>query len=345
MEEKFFGFYTARSFWVGDAQSVQKRLAEAQDGSNESNIGLTELMIQEALTYETDDYVLKVCKDGMFLFKLKQGFRAPDKNRDAYDRQLTYLDYLNCIYLLFQTAVLQLPDIQYLEVSEVTDKDVFLVKFEADKFLGCFAPRLSFAHRFQTVQLSPDYRYADNLETPRLELPESIFSALNTNLAVVCKEYRSIKTLSEITKGLCECKFGNYANCLLSLWMLIESYLSGFWSSLIESKNTVFEDGSKRIKSERMKHLRDGRVYSASVVSNILELFDLLDLETFRKIEKVRDLRNQIIHRDEKAPCKLEHCQTAFEIVREFVAQETEVSLNFDLTSLLLDPIHSPTPN
>ncbi len=346
MAETFLGFYTSRPFWAGDAHSVQKRLMDLESLRDEARAGeaLTELMIQEALTYETAQYVFKVCKDGMFLLHIKQLAQPPSKGRDAYERPLSYLDYLNCLYLLFQSAVLKNLEAPYFEVSEITDKDVFLVKFEDGRLLGCFAPRLSFAHQLRMAQLHPAHFYRDAQSDQRLALSEAVFVTLNADLAKIAQDYRSLRILSEITKSLCDCKFGHYANSLVSLWQIIESYLASTWSQFIDSQNTMYEDGSKRIKSERMKHLKDGRVYSASVISNVLELFGLIDLETFKKIEKVRDQRNQIVHRDEKTPCKLEHCQVALDLVKGFVAQETGIDLNFDLTYLILEPLGSSAP-
>lgn len=91
-------------------------------------------------------------------------------------------------------------------------------------------------------------------------------------------------------------------------------------------------DGKKRINSDRIRNFEENsRDYSVSVISNILELSDVISFKTFEKIDKIRRVRNRIVHQDEKKPCEAKDCQIAFDIIKEFIKQEVKIDLELNL--------------
>lgn len=340
--ERFIGFYASKPFWAGEKVNV--------DDIENIKCHFTESMSHEVFVYDTEEYILKICKDGMFLFQIKEIAKqlneemksdtSPDTEH-TIKQWSTYLDHLNCIYLLFESSVLKKLKLAYFEISEISNKDAFGVRFENSKFSGCSISELSFAYKFQMGRFLSDYRgdisltlalKSDPRILPRIEIPKIVFDTLHSDFSIIYKNHKNVKMLSEITKSLGEYKIVNYSTALILSWFVIESYLFAYWNKLLDSKNITHDDGSKRISSERREYLL-GRDYPLSVISNMLELFDQTSFETFRKIDKVRKIRNKIVHPDnDESSCGHEICQTAFDIIKEFVRHETGVDLKFNLS-------------
>src|SRR5262249_11740569 len=122
-------------------------------------------------------------------------------------------------------------------------------------------------------------------------------------------DWAVLERLSRITKSLAEYKIGNYPTSLVLAWFVIESVLAQKWRTWIESKQREIGK-EKRINTDRWKVL-EGRDYPVSVLSNMLELLDLLPYETYKRVDKVRGYRNSTVHQKPGFQCTAEHCQDA----------------------------------
>ena len=77
------------------------------------------------------------------------------------------------------------------------------------------------------------------------------------------------------------------------------------------------QDGSKRINRERREYLT-GRDFPISLVSNLLELWDVLPFPLFDDINSVRGLRNKIVHGHNFSPTANE-AQLAMETAQSMI--------------------------
>lgn len=334
--DRYVGFYTSRPFWAGTELDLEDPRVIKD---------FTKLMSEEVHVYETNDYVLKVCKDGMFIFMLKDVCKklnelkkkaTPDFEYNA-TAWSTYLDHSNCIYLLFESAFMKHVNWGYFEISEITNKDAFGIWFKDGAFNGSSYTSESRMSQFLMGRFLQSYGYyalglplsADPRLSGRPEVPSVVFDTLHSEFAKVYADNTHIKVLAELAKSISEYKISNFATSLVLSWFIIEQYLISKWKTLLNNKNTSFPDGSKRINSERMKKF-EGRDYSISVVLNILELFDVINFEQFKTIDELRDKRNKLIHRQEGTVCTHNDCQKAFEIIKSFVEYEIGIDLRLN---------------
>jgi hypothetical protein len=79
-------------------------------------------------------------------------------------------------------------------------------------------------------------------------------------------------------------------------WFITEGSIAKLWERHLHSLNREYENGQKRINRER-NDLLVGRDFTISIVSNLLELWDILPNPLFKDIDAVRKFRNQIVHK------------------------------------------------
>ncbi len=332
----YVGFYTSRPFWAGEALELS---------ASHTLENFTQLMSEEVRVYEEDEYVLKICKDGCFLFQIKavsekldarRRFNAIPNLEDELAIWSSYLNYLNCIYILFESSFLKHQQHAYFEIAEITNRDAFGTSFENNKQMGSSISQLSFVSGFQMGRYLSDYKQdipliMDLRIAGRIEVPFVVFDALHSDFSKIYGHAEHIRVLSEVIKSLGEYKVANYSTSLVLSWFVIESYIREYWQKLLTDKNMTFRDGSKRINSDRFENFQ-GRDYPISVVLNVLELSDIIDFEQFKTIDALRKTRNALVHRDQQAICNANDCQQAFKIIKMFIAKETGVDLEMNLS-------------
>ncbi len=103
------------------------------------------------------------------------------------------------------------------------------------------------------------------------------------------------KTLASFAKSLSEYKVGNYETSVVLAWFITEAAISQLWKSHIDGLNQDIQDGRMRINRERTDYLT-GRDFPISLVSNLLELWDVLPYPLFQDIDSARGFRNKIVH-------------------------------------------------
>lgn len=352
METNYKAFYTSRPFWAGNKPSLSILDSPlhftkiADDGSSFSILDrsghFSKIMEEEIFLYESEIYQLKICKDGMILFRneaLEKDIK--DEYKKCKDKPIdikknvswwsTYLDYLNCIYLLLDSATLSIKRHAWFEISEITNKDVFQISFKDGKFSSCTIPELSIVEKFiEGRHLSAydhDFSHAlkfDRRLSWRLEIDNEVFKLLNENLKKIFPHYDHIRTLSNLLKSLAEYKIGNYSVSFILAWFIIESYYSQLWRSFLNDKNSEITADEKRINKERMMTFK-GRDYPISVILSILELSDKIRITDYKKVDSLRKIRNNIVH--ENTECSSDDCQNAFEFIKYLIKSSMDIDL------------------
>jgi hypothetical protein len=291
-------------------------------------------MEEEIFSYESELYRLKICKDGMILFRceelekdIKKEYEKCEDNTIDIKKHVhwwsTYLDYLNCIYLLLDSATLSIKRHAWFEISEITNKDVFQISFKDGKFSSCTIPELSIVSKFiegkNLSAYNPDFSYAlkfDRRLSWRLEIQNDVFELLNYNFGKIFPHYDHIRTLSNLLKSLAEYKIGNYSVSFILAWFIIELHYSQSWRSFLNDKNYEIAAGEKRINTKRM-YIFKGRDYPISVILSMLELGDKISITDYKKVDKLRKIRNDIVH--ENVECYNDDCINAFEFIRSLI--------------------------
>ncbi len=329
MIEKFVGFYTSRPFWAGDPPIDLETLLniESQPQLSETQAQFCELLSAIVFSYETNSIRLCVCKDGMLLVHVKNLERESEKVGDSVDFEVEgklwgqYLDYINCLYLLLDSVLLEIKQLSYFNLSEVTNRDVIRLRFEDGKCMG-----QNIAHESVTSVYQMG-RYAVTLDTftrilSRQPLSKDVFDVLFAKYSIATADQSLLKSLAEVAKSLSEYKFGNYSTSLVLAWFVIESTIVSVWDKFLDGCNRDFADGTRRISKDRKKTLT-GRDYTISVISNFLELSGLIPFKIFQDINAVRGFRNKVVHGDSNFNCCAEQCQQAIELALHLILEGT----------------------
>jgi hypothetical protein len=317
---KYLGFYTSRPFFVG--KEIDKPL------DNTNWIEHNRLMGEKICQYQDTKYKLIFCRDGMILFHLVD-FDQILRDKNIKETQFTekwaiYLDYLNTLYLLLDCNISKsMYDntlFSYLWITELTFRDVFPVEIEESNkeyfwiLKGC-RERYKF-----------EYNQFDGIS-----IPIKICDLINNDLGIIINNYRNIKILSNISKSLSEYKIANFSISLVLSWFIIEMFLKKYWDDFLNNKNETFPNEQKRINTDRKNYL-EGRDYTISIISNTLELNDIISYELFKKIDRVRVIRNNIVHKN--IDCSQKDSALALEIIEQFINKEMSINISFN-TSLI----------
>ncbi len=332
--ENFTAFYTSRPFWAGD---------KIDFGTASANLPFTEQMAQVVFSYDTNRLRLRICKDGMVMPhvpKLETQITGDDlsiENKVSWWGR--YLDYLNCLYLLLDSATIEVSNLAYFELSEITNKDAFRVRFEDGRWAGEQIASESLASYYQMGRfqsLYPGGPRTDPRILRRIPLRKEIFDTLFANVSIATENTSLLKSLSSISKSIAEYKVGNYETSLMLSWFVCESKLSTQWRIFLDESNRDYPDGSKRISSSRRQTLT-GRDYPVSVVSNVLELSGKVPYKAFERINTVRRYRNKVVHQDPDFTCGPTHCQEAVELALKLALQDSGIrvrpNLNFSVST------------
>lgn len=350
MSSKSVGFYTSRPIWSGDPLNLD-------DPSIIRNF--KEEMSRIEFSYEQEKFSLKAFKDGMIVLKIFEleerapRFEAPTTSTDMCMWWNEYLIFINCLNLLLNSAVEDVMNYLYLDLSEITNKDAFRVDIEENERLIHPMP-LSYAYLFLKIPNLPNFMKAFLSETcediqinekefykiisqnfsgflpdvfnSRLSIPKKVFDLVVRDFASVVDKDSLAPMIAGIAKSVSEYKVANYDLSLILSWFVIESLLTRKWEIFLENKNKIYGDGSKRINEEREK-LFDGRDYTISVISNILELSDMIPFETFNRIDVVRKYRNKVVHQDQVNKFTSKHCDMAIRLALDLLYAELPIRI------------------
>lgn len=208
--------------------------------------------------------------------------------------------------MLLDSATLEIDHFAHFNLHEITNRDAFRVIYENGKSKSENIAIESIASMFQHGRYSGSYRSDLPIENDPMIMMRHVVSLAAISHADALFE-RVIaspglgKPLASFAKSLSEYKVGNYETSLVLAWFITETSLSNIWQSHLDSLNREVADGRKRINRSRRDFLT-GRDLPISIVSNMLELFGILDHGLFVDIDTVRGYRNKIVHARDFTP-------------------------------------------
>lgn len=292
----FSGFYTSMPFWAGSA--VDFRVPRVDGWFHDQ-------MAAEVYSKETDKFALKVCRDGRILIRITSLERdeVPEEHppiEETVQRWGEYLGFLNTFYLLLDSATFEIDRRAHFNLHEITTRDVFRVKYMNGKELGGNVPLESITRVYQLGRYVGSYPSEEMIEFDPSIVARAVVSI--EAISHAASVFESIlaspgaeKDIASLAKSLSEYKVGNYDTAVILAWFITESAINTLWEDQVEKLNQVLPDGSKRINRQRKEFLTN-REFSVSVVSNMLELFGVLDHALFLDIDSTRHCRNNIVH-------------------------------------------------
>jgi hypothetical protein len=298
---EYTAFYPSKPFWAKSAINVR-----GIDFNDEATSGwFFEQMSEVVFSFSNDLYEIKVCRDGQMMLRM-EALEQSQTNRfeGAIDMRHwgNYLDYLNTFFLLFDSATHEFG-LDHFNLHEITNRDIFRVRYEDGKVVGWNVSTQSIASVFQQGRFLSNYSSSPNIpiendlrisSTRRIVIELSIIEHTSVLFAQVVAASGMEKTFASFAKSLSEYKIGNYSIALVLSWFIVEEVVSQLWKAHLGNLNRNITEGEARIDSNRREFLI-GR--DIGLVVNLLELWDVLPYPLFKQINIVRGYRNKIVHR------------------------------------------------
>ena len=321
-------FYAATPFWVQDQISISGQTIPED---------LSDLMAECMYSHSTDDYKLSVCRDGMFIIEvssLENDLKKSSSSPQFSELEGRYLEYINCVILLLESALQKVSGDNWIFSEEINKKNVIHVFFEDNHFKIMSHPSYGTAELFTGSRILKTISPYDGSESwlkGREVLGQDVFNELFQDADIVFKSDENVKLLARLMKSLSEYRMADKEISLLISWFVLESFINQKWDIWLEEQNKESLEGSKRINSKRREELTKGRDYTASVISNFLELANVLSFDEFKHLTVLRKVRNSIVHK-KKEDCTYEHCRDALKLATKWVNAELAITLLLDLS-------------
>lgn len=328
-------FYTNKPFW-----SIER--PDLDDLGFQSNFTnrMSEIVFEERI----DDLQLRIARDGLIELRDQSLEDRITAERDHGALQTTveiwseYLMLANCVYLLLDMATISRQNFAFFDFQEITRKDAFRMTYENGRFSSSGHPIESIAGSFCMGRYLSDYRPGvplsiDTRISFRQVIEEDTLKLLAHELSQVLQAKELLEKFYTLSKSMSEYKVGNYKACIVLCWFVIEERLNELYSGFLDEKNCMHGE-RKRINHERMKFLT-GRDFTASIVSNILELCNIITFDNFDRVDKVRRLRNDIAHGLNKMEIGSDDCSDALKLACDLLLGNTlsSTKLNLSLSS------------
>lgn len=288
---KFVAFYPSRPFWA-----VTKIDLEAPDVREH----FRDRMSEEVFRKETLGYIVSVSRDGRISLNISDFVDIKTEKTDALVRSWgTYLDHLNAIYLFLDCAVAKIQNFAYFNLHEVTNRDAFPTSvgelrgesIASESIAGSFQLGRSYDwHPTHSLPLA----YQPMFFSRHLVTAEALGEMVDTYFKAVIVP-GAVKAYAGIARAISSYKITNYETSLVFSWFIVEELINLLWDDFLTENSFEMPDKSQRINKDR-RNLLNGRDYTTSVRSNILELAGCLEFGLFSDINTVRAHRNHIVH-------------------------------------------------
>ena len=128
----------------------------------------------------------------------------------------------------------------------------------------------------------------------------------------------------------------NFKTAIIQGWFVIEFFINERWNDFLNIKNSELRLNSKGKLGKRLNKKRDeflkGRDLTISIMSNILELNDFIPFAVFEDIDKVRKLRNMIVHNlNPKEEIIRMDCKSVLDLIKYFLKSIYSIELDVNV--------------
>lgn len=342
--ERHLGFYTKELFWAIDEPEIQK----IKNNPSAFTDNLSKVVLQTS----NKDFSLKICRDGLIMMQIKQldKIRESKKNKNEFTLEYNseYLSYLNTFQFLLASETYVTQSFNYFRNRSISTFEVLQISAKEGHILGIGWMEHNiinhvllgrFLENYSAKNIEKDFRIAG-----RNVITEIVLKNCLAHFKKLFKDSDSFYIFSQINSGFSEFSSLNFRQCLTLSWFCIEYFINKDWINFLNKKKESIST-VKRISGDRRKVLL-GKDYSASVMSNILELNNIIPHDIFLKIENVRSKRNNIVHNLDRVkrlsnilkekpedksnqPIHLIDCLDCFDILRHYVSKYYKVEIKF----------------
>lgn len=299
--ENYICFYTIKPFWTGEKPDIDSLISDSDL--------FTKTLSERTIEFENDNIYLAFCKDGLIMTRLKdlesrrEEYLKMDRQNEPIPREIQftseYLNYLNAIQVILSSSLLKISNFDYFKNSIIRSGEAFMMNFKDGKFDSSGMPdnlTESFYSGRYISQYNTNYPIKiDRRIVFRRSIVPDVFKVCFDDLNLIVENPEAIQMLSQVNSALSEYQNLNFRQALVQAWFAIEYFINKKWIEFLQSKQKKIDIKTNRIDSPRRDFLI-GRDFTSSIMSNILELNDLISYDIFDKINLVRGKRNVAIH-------------------------------------------------
>jgi hypothetical protein len=338
--ERATGFITTPPFWVGSALN---------DLNPANRRRWKELSSSVAFERVHERFELQVFRDGLIALRipsLELLEPEPQMTESAHAtsfQKLTqwwaqYLDYVNTFHLILHSAVLaQKGGYAPIGFYEITPRDVIRIRSNEEYKIPFWPRYRNSVHDLMERRLrAPAIGTGPLLPNPALDI--AVFDRCVDDFSTVVAEPRLVSVMSSVARALAQYHAGNFGTSVVLSWFVVESELNRLWESYLDSIQREYQDGSRRVNKDRRKGFVEGRDWTASVKSNVLELAEVLTFEQFRRVDRVRGYRNDVVHESYTVRCGPDRAKDAIELALGIALAPAGLSLRVEYEFAQLEP-------
>lgn len=256
---------------------------------------------------------VKALKEGIFMFDFSEWppGRAPPENLSVdFDATASIVlkrtSLMNTHLACLHTSISR-PDTDnrrfVLDKMVVSPSDVIGFNEFSTYTLGVVGdPRVYWLMetRYPSTYRKDYYNTMDTrLKGRRVVDSEKVAESVSLLNEILSNPDQNAMFLVELCLRSCKaCEDHNYAFSLVTAWAVVENLLQRLWSRYVDDQRgrQVEEDAEVFLNSARREKLTDGRDFTASVISEILSLVDLIPFDLYQVLSKVRKTRNDWMH-------------------------------------------------
>ena len=296
-------------FWAGRGPNAQEIKTQSS---------LASFMSQEVASAQNESIRVACSKDGLFTIQILQPI-SPEGNSFEQSLELwsQYSEYCNALIAI-------LSELTHVYIHEnFNHKNLLLISYLEDQIVTAGAGEtgfqgLAFMARNRMVVIA-DQLGVEPISMSTLSIQEDVGKIEEllikfVNLSTISGATNMISTLTSSCANLSQ---GAKRDSVVLSWFVIESVVSNMWHGWLRSIGAKQESLVKPPNSRRIKYLK-GRDYTISIQSNMLQLSGVLPSDIFTKIDKIRKIRNDVVHDLSHEPSLSETrdaLSTGFEVV------------------------------
>jgi len=288
-EGRYIGFYPSRPVWVGKTLPEAARLPEGQFR--------WDAMAQIELSRSIPVTELHICRDGLVILRIDtlqagifNAMSLPPQSvwESAGPLLNVYLSHCNALRLLLEAGLWKHDRIG-LGTTPIRKGEALSLEFRHQMLVGATIPEGEGADLIRQRTPGKEDLFTTN---SRILISAPIAEEAFAIYLSIANDWEKVKILSETCSCIGEQNRINWEGCIIHAWFVIEYFLNSSWMEYILTAS----DTEKISFTRDMRDFVTGRDFSAAFISNALAQAGELPKADFEIIDRLRKIRNGIIH-------------------------------------------------
>lgn len=367
MIENYICTYFKPSFWASGEPNWQLL--------KEGKISLNELVGEEIFSEPSSG--IYIYRDGLIALKISKLYELYEKHikkrgKNSFIESEYFtafcIDYSNSICLLLESEYIKYYNHTIFRLSKI--RELFVQSYDDSKRqfretvslghddLGYFrselykrkmAPDFETSVELRNGNMLPFEKWVDEIQygqfqsNTRIVIKNEILESFKQCTLLLTNNLKWIAILSMLSSALDSFRYKLYSETIINAWSIIEYFINQDWDNLI------YDYKSKGKMNGARQEIMEGRDYSASIKSNILEMNGFLSFDDYQKMNRIRRARNSIAHdfsystynnKLGDSDTLFAICSIAFELIQTYIekAVSLQLKLNTSVASIVLMP-------